>query len=216
MSVALFDFDGTLVDSGPTVIGAAKLTLEKFGYPVPDDEAIKGFVGPPLLHGITQVLGVPEDKAEEFRDAYRAIYTEHMTEAELYPGVLDMIKQLTDGGWTLGIATSKREDLAEKIATAKGIEQYFTVIAGADMAEKNADKGAVIGRALELLKDKGIDGSAAIMVGDRLHDVKGATDQGLRSVFVTWGYGSEAEGRQAAAIAHNPTQCLGFLLELAA
>lgn len=216
MRVALFDFDGTLVDSGPTVIGAAKEALTRLGFPVPDDQALKGFVGPPLLTGITQVLGVPQDRAVEFRDTYRGIYVETMTQAPLYPGIEDLLKHLTEDGWTLAVATSKREDLAARIAEAKGIAGFFAAIAGADITEENAGKGWVIGRALGLLKDQGVDAEGAIMVGDRLHDVKGATDQGLRSVFVTWGYGPLAEGRDAAAIAHNPTQLGGFLAELAA
>ena len=73
MRVALFDFDGTLVNSGPTVIGAARATLEQRGYPVPDAEAIRGFVGPPLLNGITEVLGVPAAEAAAFRDAFDGV-----------------------------------------------------------------------------------------------------------------------------------------------
>jgi len=116
MRVALFDFDGTLVNSGPTVIGAARATLEARGYPVPDAVAIRGFVGPPLLNGITQVLGVPAEEAASFRDAYREIYTQTMTQAEVYPGVEDALRSLLDDGWTLAVATSKREDLARRIA----------------------------------------------------------------------------------------------------
>lgn len=216
MRVALFDFDGTLVNSGPTVIGAAKDALIKLGYPVPDDEAMKGFVGPPLLTGITQVLGVPQDRAVEFRDTYRSIYVETMTQAPLYPGIEELLQRLTQDGWMLAVATSKREDLATRIADATGIGRYFTAVAGADLTEENAGKSWVIGRALSLLKEQGVDAADAIMVGDRLHDIAGATDQGLRSVFVTWGYGPIAEGRDAAAIAHTPSQLAGFLAELAA
>ena len=75
--------------------GAAKDALIKLGYPVPDDEAMKGFVGPPLLTGITQVLGVPQDRAVEFRDTYRGIYVETMTQAPLYPGIEELLQRLT-------------------------------------------------------------------------------------------------------------------------
>lgn len=215
MRVALFDFDGTLVDSGPTVIGAARDALIQLGYPVPDDDTIQGFVGPPLLTGITQVLGVPAERAEEFRRTYRAIYADTMTQAQVYPGVADLLQRLTDDGWTLAVATSKREDLAITIAEATGIAGYFTAMAGADLTEQHADKSWVIGRALDLLKAEGVDPSAAIMVGDRRHDMAGATEQGLRAVFVAWGYGPISEAADAAAIAHDPTQLGGFLTELA-
>ena len=214
MRVALFDFDGTLVNSGPTVIGAARATLEQRGYPVPDAEAIRGFVGPPLLNGITEVLGVPAAEAAAFRDAYREIYTQTMTQAEVYPGIEEALRTLVDAGWTLVVATSKREDLARRIAEAKGLDRYFTVIAGADMAEQH-DKAWVIGQALERLAVAGVDAAGAVMIGDRHHDVDGAALRGLKSIFVTWGYGPEAEGAPASAIAHDPTECVTLLDRLA-
>lgn len=214
MRVALFDFDGTLVNSGPTVIGAARATLEARGYPVPDAVAIRGFVGPPLLNGITQVLGVPAEEAASFRDAYREIYTQTMTQAEVYPGVEDALRSLLDDGWTLAVATSKREDLARRIAEAKGLDRYFTVIAGADLAEQH-DKAWVIGQALDRLEAAGVDASQAIMIGDRHHDVDGAAARGLRCVFVTWGYGPESEGAPASAIARDPSACVDALRQLA-
>lgn len=212
--MALFDLDGTLVDSGPTIIASVRMALDQLDYPVPDANAIRAFVGPPLLTGITEVLGVPKNRAVEFRNTYRAIYAKHMLAAMPYPGILAALTQLTADGWTLGVATSKREDLAEAIVTGKGLLQHFRVVAGSDIAELHAGKALVITRALELLHRQGIDGSAAVMIGDRHHDIIGAAEHNLRSVFVTWGYGTESEARGADAVIADPAQLAQALLSL--
>ena len=133
---------------------------------------------------------------------------------QVYPGIEEALRTLVDAGWTLVVATSKREDLARRIAEAKGLDRYFTVIAGADMAEQH-DKAWVIGQALERLAVAGVDAAGAVMIGDRHHDVDGAALRGLKSIFVTWGYGPEAEGAPASAIAHDPAECVTLLDRLA-
>ena len=69
----LFDLDGTLTDSGEGIINCAKLALEHFGIEVPDKEALRVFVGPPL-HDSFVKFGVPADKADEAIQIYRSRY----------------------------------------------------------------------------------------------------------------------------------------------
>lgn len=211
--VALFDFDGTIADSGPTVMGAARDALARLGHPVPGERRLRGFVGPPLMTGITEVLGVPAVAAEEFRGVYRAIYTERMTEAELYPGIRDLLEELLGEGWMLGVASSKREDLVARILEAKGMRSLFGVVAGADLLERNASKAWVLGRALDLFAQQGVDARRALLVGDRRHDVLGAAEHEIRAIFVTWGYGSPEEAAGAWAIAHSPAEVARLLAE---
>lgn len=213
MPVAFLDFDGTIADSGPTIIGSARAALLQLGHPVPDADQLRRFVGPPLLEGITRVLGVPVAEADAFRLAYRAHYAEHMTDAVVYPGIPQMIDQLRAEGWVLAVATSKREDLVSRIIEAKGMSHLFAAVAGADLTEQNGGKAWVLARAVQLLADQGIDGSDGIMVGDRHHDVIGASAQGLRTIFVTWGYGPPIEAADAWAIAASPAEVVDRLRE---
>lgn len=205
MRVALFDFDGTIADSGPTILASARAALAHLGYPEPEPARMRRFIGPPLLVGITEVLGVPAPDAVRFRGVYRAIYTERMTDADAYPGVPELLRALRDDGWTLGVATSKREDLASRILDALDLSDLFHVVAGGDVNDRRADKAWVLGRALGLLAAQHVDTSRAVMVGDRSHDIVGATEVGLRSIFVTWGYGPPEESAGAWAVADTPT-----------
>lgn len=209
---ALFDFDGTIADSGPTIMAAAAATLTHFGYPVPPPDRLRGFVGPPLPQGITEVLGLPSAMVAEFRARYRATYIEHMTEARPFPGIPDLLAALAEAGWVLGVASSKREDLVARILTAQGLADAFSVVAGADLSERNAGKAWVVGRALARLSDAGVDGSGAVLVGDRHHDVEGAAEHGLRTIFAAWGYGTPTESAGAWAVAATPAEVAQLLL----
>lgn len=106
MSIALFDLDGTIVDSGPTIVTSATETLEAFGFPVPGMEQLRRFVGPPINIGIVDVLGVPEGLMVDFRTAYRARYTQRMLEAPMYDGMEALLRDLAESGWIIGLATS--------------------------------------------------------------------------------------------------------------
>ena len=204
--IAIFDFDGTIADSGPTIMGSARETLLRLGHPVPDEDRLRLFVGPPLLTGITEVLDVPAERADEFRVTYRAIYTERMTEAVIYPGIPELLAELRAAGWVLGVASTKREDLVARILHAKELAAPFEVIAGADLLDRHASKAWVLGRALAALATRGLDTRGALLVGDRRHDVDGAAEHGIRTIFARWGYGTEAEAAGAWAIADSPVE----------
>lgn len=213
MNIALFDLDGTIVDSGPTILASASETLVEFGYPIPEPDRLRRFVGPPINRGIVEVLQVPEHQVVDFRNAYRARYRQHMVQAPVYDGVPDLLRELVAAGWKLGVATSKREDMAEEIIRHNGLDSVFDIVAGADVAESRADKASVVERALELFADIGVDARGALMVGDRAHDVVGARAHGLNTVYVLWGYGSPAEidACEPFAVARDVPDLRGFL-----
>lgn len=214
MKIALFDVDGTIVDSGPTILASATETLVHYGFPIPEPERLRRFVGPPINRGIAEVLEVPGELVDEFRTAYRARYQTRMIEAPVYPGVPELIAELSEAGWKLGVATSKREDMAQAILDHHGLSPLFDVTAGADLAETRADKASVVERALTLFSGLGIDANEALMVGDRAHDVLGARAHGLSTVYVTWGYGSEEEiaSCEPFAVAHDVAQLREILV----
>lgn len=213
MDIVLFDFDGTIADSGPTILAAAAQTLEAMGYSLPDTDRMRRFVGPPIAQGIIDVLRVPEPAAAEFLQQYRARYLTTMLGAPLYDGIPELLAALTSEGWTLATASSKREDLVSKIIDAHDLGDYFTAIGGADLAETRASKEAVVGHTLNLL-GASADTDRIIMVGDRHHDIEGAASHGIRTIFVTWGYGTVEEADDALAVVHSTAELHDALAEL--
>ncbi len=194
----LFDFDGTIADTGAGVIECARHTLSQFGIPSGDDEAMRLFVGPPLRYTFG-VYGVPKDRIEEAVAIFRRFYQEDGGKYKVspYPGIGDLLKRLQEKGLRLFIATSKPEHLAVELLEIFGMENYFERICGATLDGTRDQKEKVITYLLNSLEDKG----DCIMVGDTAFDVIGARAHGIPTVGVSWGFGSREEMVQAGAAA---------------
>ena len=193
----LFDLDGTLTDSGEGIMKCAKLALEHYGIPVPELEALRVFVGPPLHDSFVR-FGVPEEEAANAIAIYRSRYlTVGKFENFPYPGIEDLLKDLKARGFRLYVATSKPESTSIEILDHFGLSQYFDMICGATMGTSRSSKASVIAWLLEQtgLKDN------MIMVGDTAFDVIGAKAHGIPTIGVSWGYGTVADMEQAGAIA---------------
>ena len=205
----LFDLDGTLTDSGEGILNCAELALRHFGLPVPDRQAMRVFVGPPL-HDTFVKFGVPEDKAEEAVAVYRSRYTTvGKFENTPYPGVHQLLQALKDQGHTLLVATSKPEGMSVEIMDKFELSCYFDRICGASLDRSRSCKEDVIAY---LLQEYG-KSNDMIMVGDTAFDVVGAAAHGIKTIGVSWGYGSVQEMKNAGAIAIADTmeQLFGLL-----
>jgi len=187
---ALFDLDGTLWDSMPGIVSCLRHALDTVGTPVPD-EPLERFIGPPLLVMLGDV-GVPDDRLDDGRIAYRDRYHRlGVYEARLYPGVVGLLDALRAGRWHLATATSKGEVATTMMLEHFGLAGYFEVVGAASMDASSHSKIDVIDRALDGLGHP--DPSTVTMVGDRHYDIEGGRHFGLRTIAVTWGYGSDEE-----------------------
>jgi len=111
----------------------------------------------------------------------------------------------------LSLATSKPESLARTILDHIGIADAFTEITGASEDEVRSSKPDVVAEALRRLAADGDAAPAPVMVGDRIHDVEGAAEHEVPTIFVTWGYGSPAEAAGAIAVARTSRELLAEL-----
>ena len=193
----LFDLDGTLTDSGEGIMNCAALALEHFGIPVPDREALRVFVGPPLDKTFRE-FGVPADKTNEAIAVYRSRYVPiGKWENHPYPGVEELLRKLKDQGHRLFVATSKPEEMSIEILTKFGLADYFERICGATLDGSRGKKEDVIAYLLSLTEGTG----EAVMVGDTTYDVIGAAHHGIPTIGVAWGYGKVEDMKAAGAAA---------------
>jgi phosphoglycolate phosphatase len=191
----LFDLDGTLTDSGEGIINCAILGLQHFGLPIPDRETLRVFVGPPLRDTFYK-FGVPEDKLDEAVEVYRSRYIPiGKFENTPYPGIYDLLARLKAEGHKLYVATSKPEQMSMDILNKFELTPYFDLLAGATLDGSRDHKADVIAY---LLQQTGNE-MEAVMVGDTVYDVVGATAHGIPTIGVSWGYGSIAEMQNAGA-----------------
>ncbi len=198
----LFDLDGTLTDPALGITRAVQYALRHFGLEEQDEQKLLSYIGPPLLDTFRS-YGLTEEQSREALRVYREYFADiGLYENEVYEGIPEFLKAAQQAGYVLIMATSKPEMYACRLMQYFGLTDYFSCIAGSDMAETRADKAAVIRYAMQRvgLTDVG----QAVMIGDRKYDVQGARDFGMRSVAVMYGYGSQEE-----LSASNPT----FLVE---
>ena len=194
----LFDLDGTLTDPAVGITKSVAYALKKFGIEVDDITQLNHFIGPPLLDSFMEYYGFDKEKAQTAIDYYRERFrVKGLYENAVYDGVREMLQKLKNSGKNLILATSKPEPFAKEILHHFGLEKYFVYAAGSNFDGTRTAKAEVIEYALERA---GItDKSAAIMVGDRKHDIIGATKTELDSIGVLYGYGSREELEAAGA-----------------
>ena len=204
-----FDLDGTLTDSGEGILNCVKLALNHFNIPIPDDQALRVFVGPPL-HDSFAKFGVPTDRLDEAVAVFRGRYTTiGKYENFPYPGIEDLLIRLNEQGHKLYVATSKLEVMAVDILQKFGLAQYFTRICGAAQDRSRETKSDVIAYLLEQIGPQ----QEILMVGDTAFDVLGAAEHGIPTIGVSWGYGEITDMEQAGAkaIAHSMEELFQLL-----
>ena len=195
---ALFDLDGTLIDSGAGITNSVAYALKKYDIEITDKTELYPFIGPPLYESFIKFYGFSKEKANIAVEYYREYYREKgIFENEIYEGVEVLLKQLHDRGKSLIVATSKPQLFAKQILEHLDLAKYFTYIAGSNLDGTMIKKAEVISYAL---KEAGVsDLSCAVMIGDREHDILGAKEVGIDSIGVLFGYGNYEELKNAGA-----------------
>lgn len=202
-----FDLDGTLTDPFEGISKSIVFALQRLGEPEPDHDVLRSCIGPPLLASFESLVG--EDRARDALTFYRERFGDVGWQENVpYPGIRDVLQELRDAGRTLYVATSKPGVFAEKILAHFELDKYFAGVFGSELDGRRSNKIELLEHALAVNAS-----DAAVMVGDREHDVIGALRNNMHIIAVTYGYGTEEELRNAGAeqIASSPAD-LGTLL----
>ena len=209
----IFDFDGTVVDTGEGILKSLQYSFEQMGREVPDLKDLKKFIGPPIHYSFTHYYDVSEEDVGDYIKKYRERYTvTGIYECELYDGIIELIDLLKAQGVKVGIASSKPLRLIYNVADHLGITDKFDAVVGVRMDDSNhSTKTGLILEAMELMGAE--EKSEVLMVGDRLYDIEGAKGAGVKSCGVLWGYGSEEEFREYGAdfIVNEAQEIIGLI-----
>ena len=212
-SCILFDLDGTIVDSAPGITATLAFTFEKLGLPIPSPAELVAYVGPPILDSFRDLAGFTPEQSRHALDIYRGEYLRTgVFNATVYPGVADVLKAIRAHDVPLSLATSKPETPATLVLEHYDLLKYFDVITGASDDEKRSAKADVVAEALRRLDERGVDISRPVLVGDRSHDVHGAAEHDVPTVFVRWGYGSPSEEVGAITVVDDAAELTRVLL----
>ena len=201
-TIVLFDLDGTLTDSADGVVAGYKHALAAVGAPIPDGDLAALLVGPPMRDSLAQ-QGLSPEVAESALRHYAEYYDETgWAENSVYPGIAEVLEQLSGAGLRLAVTTSKSESRAVRILEHFGLAHHFEVIAGASEDGSRRTKSDVIARALKKLNTD--PAGVLLLAGDRAHDVAGGNEHGVPTAFAAWGYGTAGESRGAAWVVESP------------
>ncbi len=191
----IFDFDGTVADTGRGIFSCLRYVLEKHNLPELDEKSLRSFIGPPLHESFKRECKVDDETADKLVASYREIYSEKgIFEFDLYDGITDVLSEIRSHGGITGIASSKPEDFINIILNETGISQYFDVTTGSDPRYAESDKTTILKSCISKMNLK--DDAKILMVGDRLYDIVGAHNVGIPCACVMFGYGSEAEFKE--------------------
>ena len=208
----LLDLDGTLADSRPGIIACFCHMLAELGHNPAEAGDLTWAVGPPMAVSVGTVLAqYGDDRVDLGLATYRARYTTvAIYECTVFPGIKDMLAALKDAGRTLCLATSKRRDFAERVVDHLDLRQYIPKIYGALPGGGLDAKQDLLA---EILRAEGLSAATTTMVGDRLHDIHAAQVNKIRSIGVLWGYGGQAELREAGAdlLAATPAELVRLI-----
>lgn len=142
---AIFDFDGTLADTGAGVFASVQYALRSMGEPELDSETLKYFIGPPLETSFSVKCGLDSERCHEAVEKYREYYsTKGIYELEFFPSTLSTLRELKAAGVKTAVGSSKPELFINRILEHFGISDLFDFVSGATFGEPHADKTVII------------------------------------------------------------------------
>ena len=210
--LVLFDFDGTLADSMPSIISTARQVMHEHGWSDEKLGDMRRLVGPPFPQAFELVYGVSPEEARSITEDYRAIYSNLGRSGwPVFDGAAELLQELKDGGRILATASSKREFLLERGLRTNGIWELFDFPFG-KRSDDGETKAQIIGRVLEA---SGVSAGEAVMVGDRRFDAEAAAACGVPCVGVLYGKTCEEKELVEAGccrIAHSVEELRALLV----
>jgi phosphoglycolate phosphatase len=185
----IFDLDGTLIDSVGDICAAVNYAIGPHGLTPVSLEETRASVGEGVSSLIEKVLALKKATSldrEELTKRVLEYYSSNLVaNTAPYPGVRETLEYL--GACRKAVISNKLTRLAEKILEALDLLKYFEVVAGSDSYSERKPSPVPILRVLSLL---GVPPYEAVMVGDSLYDMAAGRAAGLKTVAVTYGYGT--------------------------
>lgn len=183
----IFDMDGTILDTSQGILQAARYTIELFHKSMPEDDALKNFIGPPLRCSFATLADVLEEDVDSMVKTFRKQYSEkELFHAVVYDGFIPLCQKLKLNDVKMAVATNKPERFAKQLVQHFDLEQYIPIVCGAD-EQGILTKADLIFRVIDLVGIE--DKSQVVMVGDTLGDADAAGKCGIDFIGVTYGFG---------------------------
>ncbi|MDU8358480.1 HAD hydrolase-like protein [Pseudomonas syringae group sp. J309-1] len=214
MKILIFDLDGTLVDSAPGIVASLTHAVRALGHDFTPSAGITHLLGPPMTQVMAQLL-VPygDDRIDQGVELYRTHYGRYgISGSVAYPGIRQAIESLTSQGYALYVATSKRQEFAERILGDTALRGHFRSVFGTSPDGKLDNKSRLLDT---MLAAEAICPRSACMIGDKRDDIVAAHQNGLLAIGDLWGYGTRTELIKCGAdkLVEQPTDLLDVIVK---
>lgn len=216
--LALFDCDGTLVDSQANICLAMEDCFARAKLDPPSRAATRRVVGLSLVEAMQAMLPEADPEfhmtlAEDYKQAFWRLRDGGRVDEPLYEGTIELLTELDEMGWLLGVATGKSDRGLHICLERHGIRGRFVTLQTADRHPSKPHPAMVEAA----LAEAGASAAASMMIGDTSYDMAMAKAAGVAGVGVGWGYHESHELIDAGAecVADSPAAILRFARAMA-
>ncbi|MFL6735866.1 MAG: HAD-IA family hydrolase [Sphingomonas sp.] len=212
--LAIFDCDGTLVDSGATIYRALSAAFDQNELNLPEAETCRKVIGLSLVEAMAALLPhapaeLHRSLSEDYKRAFWTLRSAGEVEEPLFDGVLELLDALEHDGWLLAVATGKSDRGLRHCLESHAIHARFVSLQTADRHPSKPHPSMVE----HAIADAGAAPETCIVVGDTSFDMAMAVNAGARGIGAGWGYHDAGEllGAGAIAVAEQPLDVLAAI-----
>jgi len=200
LKLVIFDLDGTLLNTLSDLANSANYALEKCGFDGHPVENYKYFIGNGVKNLLEKIL--PENQRTaiimmQVKDLFLAYYDEHNTDyTEPYQGISELLKTLLSNGLMIAVASNKYQKATEKLIRRFFPDISFAAVLGQREGIPVKPDPTIVN---DILAIAGLTRGEALYIGDSGVDMETASNSGVASIGVTWGFRSREELETAGA-----------------
>jgi len=215
--LAVFDCDGTLVDSAGPIYAATAATFAERGLGIPDKATCRKVIGLGLVEAMAAMVpaaadpGLHAELAESYKRHFHQARQEGRVEEPLFPGIAQLLQALEEDGWLLGVATGKSDRGLKLCLESHAIHARFVSLQTGDRHPSKPHPSMVE----QAMADAGAPPQLTIVVGDTSFDMAMAAAAGATGIGAGWGYHEPEELLEAGAVAvaDQPSDVLALVRE---
>lgn len=181
----IFDWDGTLIDSVDHIANSLRQAAEAVGLPVRTTQAYRDIIGLGMVEALDKLYpGLSRAGMKAIRERYADFFfSESVLPSSIFPGMADLLDQLSAGGAQLAVATGKSRRGLDHALETSGLDGRFAITRCADETRSKPDPLMLH----EILGHFRLQPSQAVMIGDTVYDMDMAARARMPSIGVTWG-----------------------------
>lgn len=204
----VFDWDGTLMDSAATIVGAIQAACKDLDIEPPSDARARHIIGLGLNDALMSALpDLHPSRYPALAERYRHHYLAGDSDLTMFVGIDPLLAGLTQAGHLLGVATGKSRKGLDRALAATGLGAYFRATRCVDECPSKPHPQMLH----ELMEEFAVPPERTLMIGDTTHDLKMAQNAGVAALAVAYGAHPRAE-----LVAEQPLYCAGSVAEMQA